>query len=518
MEHTGQLYTRRLLACLLVCFILLLSACSQATTAPTLTPTPTLAPAHTPTPSYTLSGGGSCVTLGLHPQPPFANVRVSHDRFQAHSEPMLVENPNNPLNLVGGSKFFSSPAHYQFQIGYFTSYDGGCTWSDGGIFPGFQQRYTLTSDISFAFDTRNDVYAAVLFEAQQGMSGVAVSASRDGGKTFGNPVSVFESQESKIFNDKPWITVDQTNGPNKGNIYVTWSYDYGNDCGSGNPCVEEVAFSRSTDGGKSFSPPHLIEGSASFCANSLPDRPPHSTRCDAAIGATPVVEPDGTVAVAFLNSYSAIFYTKPAIPDRQLVVRSSDGGISWTAPVSIAVVQDIDGYFPHEHYRNLSLPAFASDPQTDRLYIAWSDLATGDADILFSASNDHGQTWSAPLRVNDDALRNGAEQFQPQMAVAPDGAISISFFDTRVDPLHKFIDVFLAQSIDHGASFLANARVTTQTWDPAVDAPIDGYGSQFIGDYQGLAVDNHFAHPFWNDTRTGAQEIFTAAIPSALPG
>jgi hypothetical protein len=59
--------------------------------------------------------------------------------------------------------------------------------------------------------------------------------------------------------------------------------------------------------------------------------------------------------------------------------------------------------------------------------------------------------------------------------------------------------------------------VTTQSWDPAVDAPIDGSGQQFIGDYQGLAADDHFAHPFWNDTRTGKQEIFTAAIPGAKP-
>jgi hypothetical protein len=30
--------------------------------------------------------------------------------------------------------------------------------------------------------------------------------------------------------------------------------------------------------------------------------------------------------------------------------------------------------------------------------------------------------------------------------------------------------------------------------------------------YQGLAADNTFVHPFWNDARTGKQEIFTAAI------
>jgi hypothetical protein len=76
---------------------------------------------------------------------------------------MLAENPKNPLNLVGGSKFFTDPAHYTFQIGYYTSFDGGCTWIDGGVLPGFEKNIT-TSDISFAFDNYNDVYAAVLYD------------------------------------------------------------------------------------------------------------------------------------------------------------------------------------------------------------------------------------------------------------------------------------------------------------------------------------------------------------------
>ena len=118
------------------------------------------------------------------------------------------------------------------------------------------------------------------------------------------------------------------------------------------------------------------------------------------------------------------------------------------------------------------------------------------------------------MRVNDDPSGDGANQFQPQLAVAPDGVVSVSFFDTRLDPQHKLIDVYLAQSIDKGVSFLKNIRVTTQSWDPAVDAPVDENGLQFIGDYQGLSSDDHFVHPFWNDTRTGRQEIFTAAIPN----
>ena len=95
--------------------------------------------------------------------------------------------------------------------------------------------------------------------------------------------------------------------------------------------------------------------------------------------------------------------------------------------------------------------------------------------------------------------------------------MTVSFFDTRRDSHHHLIDVYLAQSVDGGVSFLPNVRVTTQSWDPAVDAPVDGSGLQFIGDYQGLAVSDQFAFPFWNDTRTGSQEIFTALVSSAQP-
>jgi hypothetical protein len=41
---------------------------------------------------------------------------------------MLAEHPTNPLNLVGGSTFFPSTAiYFSSKIGFYTSFDGGCT-------------------------------------------------------------------------------------------------------------------------------------------------------------------------------------------------------------------------------------------------------------------------------------------------------------------------------------------------------------------------------------------------------
>ena len=235
-----QLYLIKYTALLLLCAALAsisFIGCNNSATNPTV-----------PTSFYNLSGGGPCVALGAHLQPPYTNIQVSHDTYRAHSEPMLVEDPHNPLHLVGGSKFFTDPAHYRFQIGAFVSFDGGCTWSDAGVLPGFEH-YGVTSDISFAFGNHNEVYAAVL-NASKTASGIAVSTSHDGGKTFGLPVLVTLDTTGKAFNDKPWIAVDQTNGKYSGSIYVVWSYDHNGNCGYGNNCSEELAFSRSTDEGK----------------------------------------------------------------------------------------------------------------------------------------------------------------------------------------------------------------------------------------------------------------------------
>ncbi len=57
--------------------------------------------------------------------------------------------------------------------------------------------------------------------------------------------------------------------------------------------------------------------------------------------------------------------------------------------------------------------------------------------------------------------------------------------------------------------------VTDQPWDPSIDAPFADANPNvtFIGDYFGLAASAQFGwFPFWTDTRTGIQEIWTARV------
>jgi hypothetical protein len=86
--------------------------------------------------------------------------------------------------------------------------------------------------------------------------------------------------------------------------------------------------------------------------------------------------------------------------------------------------------------------------------VAWSDYRNGDLDVFLATSGDGGKHWSEPVRVNNDPVHNGAEQFFQWLAVDPtDGSIDVIFYDRRRDPENRKQIVVLARSTDGGHSF-----------------------------------------------------------------
>jgi hypothetical protein len=193
------------------------------------------------------------------------------------------------------------------------------------------------------------------------------------------------------------------------------------------------------------------------------------------------------------------------------VSKTTDGARTWSAATPVQRFLPLPNVFPRQAFRNLSLPIMAVGRNSD-LYVTYADYnpapLPGDedglqADIKLTKSLDAGSTWSAPVKVNQDT--GNADQFQPYVRLTPHGQVNVSFFDRRLDrpdpPRHPgnfFIDTWLARSNDAGATW-TDSRVSHDSWDPSINPPISGSG-QFIGDYQGLVVDDCFAIPFVNDT------------------
>jgi hypothetical protein len=168
---------------------------------------------------------------------------------------------------------------------------------------------------------------------------------------------------------------------------------------------------------------------------------------------------------------------------------SRDGGqtfsrarpIIHTAPIMFAV-QTLD--------RANGFPQIAIDPRSRRLFVTWSDYRNGDLDVFCSTSTEGGRKWSAPVRVNNDAIHDGADQFFQWLAVDPvDGSANVIFYDRRADPTGRTQTVTLARSTDGGATF-QNYAWTTEPFEA---------GGVFFGDYSGIAASGGRVYGVWTE-------------------
>ena len=172
-----------------------------------------------------------------------------------------------------------------------------------------------------------------------------------------------------------------------------------------------------------------------------------------------------------------------------MLTTSRDGGkrfsrarpIIHTAPIMFAI-QTLE--------RANGFPQIAIDPNSKRLYVTWSDYRNGDLDVFLAASEDGGKHWTEPIRVNNDAVHNGAEQFFQWLAVDPtDGSIDVVFYDRRRDPQNRRQIVVLARSTDGGRTF------NNYAW---TDEPFEASGV-FFGDYSGIAAYGGRVYGIWTE-------------------
>ncbi len=142
--------------------------------------------------------------------------------------------------------------------------------------------------------------------------------------------------------------------------------------------------------------------------------------------------------------------------------------------------------------------------------VIWNDQLLGDADILAIRSSDGGDTWSVPVRVNDDAA--GALQFFPWIAIDGAGDVHVVWYDRRHDNVD--LDVYYAASTDGGVTFGANQRLTAASFVPVL--PTEGGAAAFIGDYNGIAAGPAGVFPFYQDSRRGEQDVWVQRLAGAL--
>jgi hypothetical protein len=444
---------------------------------------------------------------------PSANIDVSHTPG-SEVETNIDLNPVNPQNLV------ATAIHVDFSQASFTldaasfSRDGGQTWGPSSPLPrSFQGHdFVRSGDPTVAFDSRGNVYVSYGV-ANVGPLGfqraILVARSSDGGETFTQfTAPAISTTDPGLILDHPKVAVDHSpSSPFRDSVYVTWITE----SASGQ---QDLLFSRSTDGGLSWSAPQTLDNAGTSVQLN-----------------TQAVGPDGTIYITYVQD-------DPTGHSTQFVARSTDGGVTFGRRVAVTALHASPD-FAGETFSSPAQPTLffgpsvvlaqasldvdrSAGPFRGRLYLAYSDRPDPgdrpfDMDVYVQFSDDHGATWSPRQRVNDDGPGNS--QFFPSVSVDPTtGKVLISWYDTRRDPANlQKTDVFLAvgSSSRQGVHFRPNLRVTDQQSDESVNNP---QAIGWYGDYEGLVAYGGVAHPVWIDARASnfsaglGAEVYTAAV------
>ncbi len=305
-------------------------------------------------------------------------------------------------------------------IGYSVSNDDGRTWRSG-LLPSLTLAsvpagpHERASDPVVAYEATTSTWLISTLAIQGEITRLTISRSSDG-FTWGNPVIAIEAASANgITFDKNWVVCD--NGASsafRGRCYLAYT-DTVRDGG--------LAVLSSLDGGVTWSAPVGISASD-------------------AVGAFPVVRPAGELVVIFNWDGRRIGSSV-----------STDGGLSFGAPVQVAEIQvrSIRGlrFFP--------LPSADVDP-SGRVWITWHDCRFDpgcDVNSVLVSSSPDGSAWSAPVAVT--SRRNS---FIPAIGIHPQtGRMAIVYHVVRPGG----IDVELIESPGRANGFGGPRRLSAQT-------------------------------------------------------
>ncbi|MDY7108618.1 MAG: sialidase family protein [Planctomycetota bacterium] len=399
---------------------------------------------------------------------PYAPVQVNVDADgfnipdDAANEPSIAVDPTAPNRMVIGWRQFDSTSSNFRQAGWAYSKDGGRTWTFPGVIePGvFRSDPVLDVDSNgtFFYNSLTVVGSTYLCD---------VFKSIDGGETWDAGVSAYGG-------DKQWMAIDRTGGIGEGNIYASWTLWYSSCDGQ---------FTRSYDGGYNF-----------LDCIDVPGAP---------YWGTITVDPDGAVYVAGdgqVVAKSSTLQDEDLPPDFDFVRYPSLGGGAqgWAGPNPGGLLGQL--WIASDH---------SDGPTRGNIYLLGSvdPQGTDPLDVMFCRSTDGGNTWSNPVRVNDDAQASNRWQWFATMSVAPNGRIDAVWNDNRNDPGGYDSQLFYSYSTDAGETWSADEPLTG-AWDPYVGWP----QQQKIGDYYDMVSDELGAHVAISTTLNGEQDVYYLRI------
>jgi hypothetical protein len=414
-------------------------------------------------------------------------------------EPYLAIDPTNPRHWIGvwqQDRWSTGGAAATVTA---TSFDSGHSWAirtppfsvcTGGT-------YARATDpwVTFAPDGTAHQIAYVFSDNERAM---LASRSKDG-LDWSPPVVLFSDSDPDFEIDKETITADPRDAHK---VYAVWDRLTGQSDPNSADNTGPTWFTRTTDAGVTWEPARLIYDPGKDAQT---------------IGNQILVLPDGTL----VNMFLLITGNSTRTPMLRIAaVRSSDGGMGWSAPIIVAEDRAVGVIDKNNHgVRSGSfVPAFTVDPSTGLLFAAWEDgrFSGGKVEgVALAMSTDGGKTWSEPAQVNQVPA---AQAFTPTVAIADNGDVGMTYYDSRADTVsdtdHFLVSAWLVVSTDLGGHWT----------ESNIGGPFDlraapNAGGWFLGDYEGLVHDGTSFVPFFVMTNNGdgADPTDVFARPDSIP-
>jgi len=387
-----------------------------------------------------------------------------------------------PIHQTIVAAYNDNPFPGGFGLGVAVSQNDGQSWMTSNLpysinpFSGIP--FIDAFDPSVTADNYGDVYVAYIatdYNWSGGpVSGLYVVKSADGGLSWSAPLAIsVDNTASGLgdvtyrFNDRCQIRCDRHTGSAfQYAIYASWIKDRG---WYVSQPYSDVYFSRSTDGGVTFSTPVIVNDSASNMANM------------------PILDvaSDGTLYYLWVD-----YHVQTGGIGKLYLDKSFDGGQTWGNDVLIdsVLLPPVNLNVPNYDVRAKGAAVLRTHPaNSNMIFITYAKQPNSsgidEADIFFIRSVDGGVTWSQPIRVNDDLTTN--DQILPWMELKSDGTIDIVWYDRRNCPSDLMWDVYFASSTDGGQTFSTNAKVNALSFQ----SPRTTKGIWF-GEYPGLATND----------------------------
>jgi len=397
----------------------------------------------------------------------------------SQTEMTVAVHPLDPDVLIVGSNSASDDIVVGSQGWYYTS-NAGINWLGSDTLPLHTNLSRFMTDPAVSIDLDGNLFFnSIIFG---GGADVLILRSTDQGANW-TQTAVPNMTAGE---DKNHLTIDVNPGsPFVHNVYLAYT-----DFGLRTPAL---MFSRSTDRGVSFSVPQPI--SEGLGANFSQ-------------GVNLEVGPAGEL-------YAAWTGYREFPPDSSMLgfTRSMDGGQNFELPQSIRWVRDLRGFLTKgsSMVRLNSYPVVSVDrsggPRHGWIYIVYAEESPQGPDVFLIRSEDGGNTWSEPSRVNQDSTAN--DQWLPWLSVDPTtGGIFVIYYDSRRFAANDSAEAYVSSSWDGGESFF-DIRVSEESFLPV---PIPGLAEGYIGDYLGIAANGGIVWPVWNDDHTGIHQAYTARM------